>query len=230
MNLDTLLDAITVIHKFITDNAYQSDPRYRKNYLINAEEWRRFVARLFKEEDIGWEVDEKCGIHYFVDEEFQVNKLVTLTGLQNERYKNVRSYYESAFNSLDNHQDIKSKSSAVKSIFSAAESLVKLMVDTQQLNKRTVENDLKDKVLSVYSEDETATAAINKAIGGFADWVDAIHNYRHGQGEEKVVDPPLDFTIYVLNSGAAFIRWLIEIDTKLNNTKSKRAKRSPTVL
>jgi len=36
--------------------------------------------------------------------------------------------------------------------------------------------------------------------------------YRHGQKVEKPSKPPMGLTILVLSSGAAYLRWLVEID------------------
>ena len=52
-----------------------------------------------------------------------------------------------------------------------------------------------------------------KMFDGLADWVDAIHIYRHGQGKEQPVAPSLEFTVYVLSSGAAMLRLLLGIDS-----------------
>jgi len=56
-------------------------------------------------------------------------------------------------------------------------------------------------------------------FAGFADWVDAVHNYRHGQGLPEPVAPPIDLTVYMLSSGASFLRWLVTIDGKSTGVK-----------
>ena len=43
-----------------------------------------------------------------------------------------------------------------------------------------------------------------------ADWVDALHNYRHGQGVPEPVAPSEELAVYVLSSGAAFARQLAD--------------------
>jgi len=57
----------------------------------------------------------------------------------------------------------------------------------------------------------TAKIVTSKAFDGFADWVDGMHYYRHGQGQPEPVTPPIEFAVYVLSSGAAFLRWLVAI-------------------
>ena len=199
--LRDLLDSITVIYKAIAGNWEQS-----------ANKWREFVARAISEENLGYRVDEKCGVHYFVDEEFERNRFSTLLVLDNPRYIAVRNAYDMAYQYLD-AQPMDTKG-AVRSIFEAIEILVKQMVDTKNLNKWVVENTLKEKCLSCYGSDNTAKIVMTKMFDGFALWVDSIHNYRHGQADKDPVVPPLNIAIYALSSGTAFLRWLIEMNVE----------------
>ena len=88
------------------------------------------------------------------------------------------------------------------------------MVDTRNLNKRIVENDLKDKCIQLYEGNETALKTVAELFDGFAKWVNALHNYRHGQADEEPVAPSEAVAIYVLSSGSSFLRW-IDINNNL---------------
>ena len=88
---------------------------------------------------------------------------------------------------MDNHPpDTKA---SVRSMFETLEILVKQMVDTNNLNKWIVENTLKDKCLKLYENDDTAKKTVSKLFDGFAQWVDGLHNYRHGQASDEPVAP-----------------------------------------
>ncbi len=203
--LRDLLDSITVIYKALSSAG--SDQI--------ADKWKGFVARALSEENLGYQLDEKCGVHYFVDEEFERNRYSTLLVLDNPRYSSIRTAYDMAYQYLDSHpMDTKG---AVRSIFESIEILVKQMVDTKNLNKWVVENTLKEKCLSCYESDATAKTVMSKMFDGFAQWVDSIHNYRHGQTDTDPVAPPVNIAVYALSSGTAFLRWLIE----LNNSFEK---------
>jgi len=198
--LRDLLDSITVIYEAISSTGYGQ---------ITADDWKNFVARALSEENLGYQLDEKCGVHFFVDEEFERNRYSTLLALDNPRYRSIRTAYDMAYQYLDNHpMDTKG---AVRSIFESIEILVKQMVDTQNLNKWVVENTLKEKCLSCYESDATAKTVMSKMFDGFAQWVDSIHNYRHGQTDTDPVAPPVNIAVYALSSGTAFLRWLIEL-------------------
>lgn len=201
--LRDILDSITVIYNVIINDG----PK------MLAEEWKQFVQRTFLEENLGYRLDKKCGVHYSVDEEFERNRFSTLSVLDNPRYNAIRAAYDMAYQYLDN--DPIDTKAAVRSIFESIEILTKQMVSTKNLNKWIVENTLKEKCLGVYAKDETAKKVISQMFDGFAQWVDALHDYRHGQPNIEPVAPPLNVAIYIISTGTSFLRWLIEINNVL---------------
>jgi len=86
------------------------------------------------------------------------------------------------------------------------------MVNTSNLNKYAVQRTLKAKVLALYKMDGVATKVVSGMCDSFGLWVDSIYYYRHGQGQEEPVAPPIHLAVYIISSGAAFLRWLVEID------------------
>ena len=202
-----ILDSITVIYSVIN--------RHASSML--AEKWKEFVQKALFEENLGYRLDNKCGVHYFVDEEFERNRFSTLSVLENPIYNSSRAAYDMTYQYLDNNP-IDTKG-AVRSIFESIEILVKQMVSTNNLNKRIVENALKEKCLEAYANDETARKVISQMFDGFAQWVNAIHNYRHGQSDMEPVAPPVNVAIYIISSGTGFLRWLIEINNELERNK-----------
>ena len=204
--LRDLLDSITVIYEAISSAGFGE----------SADRWKDFVARALSEDNLGYQLDEKCGVHYLVDEEFERNRYSTLLALDNPRYSSIRTAYDMAYQYLDN-QPMDTKG-AVRSIFESIEILVKQMVDTKNLNKWVVENTLKEKCLSFYESDATAKTVMSQMFDGFAQWVDSIHNYRHGQTDTDPVAPPVNIAVYALSSGTAFLRWLIELNNSFEKT------------
>lgn len=201
--LRDILDSIAVFYNTII----------RSGSSKLAAEWRGFVQKAISEENLGYRLDNKCGVHYFVDEEFERNRFSTLSYLENPRYNASRDAYDMAYQYLDN--DPVDTKGAVRSIFESIEILVKQMVSTKNLNKWIIENTLKEKCLMVYANDETAKKVISQMFDSFAQWVDAIHNYRHGQPDMEPVAPPLNVAVYIISSGTSFLRWLIEINNEL---------------
>lgn len=192
-----LLNAITLVFKLTSEWGV-------------ANEWRSFVERVLKEENIGYYLDNECGVHPLVDAEFESNRVSAILCLDDPKYVGVRTAFEHAFRELDS--DTPHTKDAVRAIFESIEILVKQMVDTDKLNKQVAQGLLKEKAMEKYNDDPTAKDSIGKVFIGFGEWVNAMHNYRHGQVGPEPVAPSLDFAIYALSSGASFLRLLVSID------------------
>ncbi len=164
---------------------------------------------------MGYRLDDKCGVHYLIDEEFERNKISAIRILQDPQYSPVLAAFEDAHRHLDSiPPDTKA---AVRSLFESTEILTKRMVTTPRLTNKVVKTKLKEIALKIYSADQTAQKVVNHLFNGFAEWVDGMHNYRHGQDDPEPVAPPMDLAVYIFSSGTSFLRWLVEID-KTNNS------------
>jgi hypothetical protein len=211
-DLVRMLNSITHVFRclFIVEKKLRNERGYTKPL---AALWMEFVNRALREEHMGYKLDAAGGVHYSVDEEYEHNLVSVLRCLESTKYAGVRAAFEDAHRYLDSvPRDTKA---AVRSAFESLEILAKLIVPrTKNLNKWFVENELKPIALEVHKEDEVAVKAISGVFDGFAQWVDGLHNYRHGQGLPEPVAPPIELAIYVVSTTAAHLRWLVEIDTK----------------
>jgi hypothetical protein len=195
--IQDVLSAITLIWRYLK-------PKSAHNA------WRIFVSRAMREENLGYSLDDACGVHYLVDEEFERNRVSVLRAVDAPRYAAVRAAFESAHSYLDAQPpDTKA---CVRSMFEAVEILAKLMEPgSQRLNRQLIE---KLKVSATWLlGDAIEVTAREKIFDGVADWVDAIHMYRHGQATQEPIAPSMDLAVYVLSSGAAMLRLLLGIDT-----------------
>jgi hypothetical protein len=215
--IDLLLSAITLIWRFLY-NRYP-EPQLTRIAISSpvirypkADAWHAFVSRALREENMAYALDEKCGVHFFIDEEFERNRITALAGLASERYAAVRVAFEQSHSYLDAHpSDTKS---AVRSAFEAFEILARLMVtESKNLNKWMVENKLKPLALA-QAADLTERTVLGKLFDGLAISVDGLHDYRHGQGSEQPVAPSLSVAVYVVSSVAAALRLLVAVDSK----------------
>jgi hypothetical protein len=176
----------------------------------------RFVAkasRIFAEEDLRYEIDSGGGVHFRVDAEFAANTHAAIAALSTTRYANAREQFELAMAALS-AANIDGKQ-GIRGVFAAAECVFKLMYDRSRLAAGDVRKSLKPTVHTLFSDDPTALRAATASIEAFADWVDACHNYRHEQGVEEPLQPPLDLAVQLISVGSGFLRWLIAIDGKL---------------
>lgn len=205
--LRDVLDAVTIIYKELNDGGYRYD----------AEPWKEFVERALKEENVGYRLDSKCGVHFYIDEEFERNRVAALIALDSSELEGVRDAYETAYRHMDS--DPPDTKAAVRSMFESLEILVRQMVPpAKNLYKKLVETTLKEKCLALYDNEPTAAHVVAELFDGFADWVNALHSYRHGQPSEQPVAPKIEVAVYVLSSGSAFLRWLIGINKDLQSS------------
>lgn len=196
--IQDILDFVTLYWRRAGgDTAYDSRP----------EKWRSFVSTALKEENLGYRLDGKCGVHYFVDEEFERNRVSALSALDAPPLRAARTALEEAHRYLDpGSRDTKT---SVRSAFEALEIVVRLMFPEQKnLNKWLVENKLKPLAVGA-AKDETEAKAVSLTFDGLAQMIDGLHIYRHGQPVVEPAAPTLDFAVFTLSSIAAALRWIV---------------------
>jgi hypothetical protein len=175
--------------------------------------WRQFIERTFKEENLSYRVDSKCGIHPAVDQEFERNRVSSLAVLSEPRYAAVLHAAEAAFKQLDAlPMDGKG---AARNIFEAAESMTKILTGSgSNLDEGFVNKELRRIVDKVFAGDEQLKITANRLLSGFGKWVDAVHPFRHGHDREQPLVLPEDVAVLAVSQGASFLRWLADLDRR----------------
>jgi hypothetical protein len=202
--LRDVLDSITLMYQFLMGTRWKAD----------AAAWKSFVRRTLREENVGYSVDDQGGVHYFADEEFERNRESTVAVLDHPRYTGVRAAFDDAYRHMDS--DPRDTKASVRSIFESLEILVKLMVETRNLNKWILENTLKEKCLVLYNADPVGKKVTAELFDSMGRWVDAGHNYRHGQTADEPVAPDEQLAVHILSTGSSYLRWLTQMDRQLN--------------
>lgn len=221
--IEHVLSAVTLIWRFLGKYSEALSTRNPTNPFVyrypKSEAWHAFVSRSMREENMAYTLDEKCGVHFFVDEEFERNRVTALSCLTSDRYTAVRAAFEQAHRYLD-AQPTDTKAS-VRSAFEALEILAKL-VDSQSknLNKWMVENKLKPIAVS-QARDPTEVVVVEKLFDALALAVDGLHNYRHGQATEQPIAPSLSVAVYVVSTVAAALRWIVSIESNDHESRLK---------
>jgi hypothetical protein len=108
-----ILDSITIIYKF---NGI-------KERRVHGETWLEFVKRIFSEEELNYRVDDQGLVHYYIDEEFEQSRAVTILGLDLPEYLNAKHSFLSSHSKI-RHKDPDTKGS-LRDIFDAVETLFK---------------------------------------------------------------------------------------------------------
>jgi hypothetical protein len=180
---------------------------------ITSEEWRVFIERLLREENLGYRLDSKGGIHPAVDQEFERNQTSALAALTDSRYTAVLHAAEAAFKQLETlPMDGKG---AARNIFEAAESLTKIVTGSgADLDEGLVNKDLRRIVDRVFDGDEQLRSTANRLLTSFGKWVSAVHPFRHGHDRDRPLMLPDDVAVLAISQGASFLRWLADLDRR----------------
>jgi hypothetical protein len=180
---------------------------------IRARDWREFIERTFKEENLSYRVDGKCGIHPAVDQEFERNRVSALAVLSAPRYTAALHAAEAAFKQLDAlPMDGKG---AARNIFEAAESMTKIISGSgSDLDEGFVNKELRRIVDRVFAGDEQIKSTANRLLSSFGKWVAAVHPFRHGHDREQPLVLPDDVAVLAVSQGASFLRWLADLDRR----------------
>lgn len=202
LSLEDMLDIITLLYRIL--------PRQLKRAYLD------FVALALQQENLAYIVDEKCGVHPLIDSEYQKDKQVTIRGLEASRFESAYVAFQKSNDFLTATQpDFKN---AIKSVFECAEVVFKTTFGTQNLAKHPIQRVMQPDLENIYSRDPTALIVAKRLSEALINWVDACHNYRHGQSEGlQAPQPPNDIAITLISTGSSMIRWLLDIDLHRSN-------------
>ncbi|RYH37900.1 MAG: hypothetical protein EON54_19135 [Alcaligenaceae bacterium] len=175
-------------------------------YGSKARSWHKFVAKAFEDENLGYQLDSRCGVHYFVDEEFNRNRVSALSVLEASSLTAVRDAFERAHHYLD--PGARDTKASVRAAFESLEILAKLMYpDQKNLNGWVIENRVVPHAQK-FARDATERDAIKQTFDGLAKMITAMHLYRHGQGTEEPTAPSVELSVYFLSVVASSLRWM----------------------
>lgn len=206
LELRDVLDSITLRYRSITyDNSHDPD-QHRKAYLKQA-------SRILAEEQVRYRIDNKGGVHFVVDAEFENARISTIARLGGQRYKAARAQFEDAYIALDRIPP--DGKGAIRHAFFAVEGLFRLMFpNAHQLSGSELQKHLKPHVDGFYKDEKPAIYLAQKQVAAFSDWIDGAHFYQHEPGSEEPAQPPLSLAVYMVAQAGAHLRWLAELDKK----------------
>lgn len=195
-----LLDSITIIFQYYHHGSVNKH---------KAQQWHKFVSRVFREENLGYRLDNLGGCHFYHDEEFERNKTATIARLADQPA--VREAFTKAYAFLD--QDKPDTSSAIRAVFESIEILYKHITNAEgkeRLNSRGVQKNLKPIFQKTLEEKEVELKATEHMLDCLCDWIDAGHMYRHGQKLEETEEPSVEYTVLFISQGASYLRFLLQ--------------------
>jgi hypothetical protein len=201
-----VLDIVTVAYRYL-----DAKRRTRMKQHDPWDRWRGEVQRIFEEENVHYRVDERGGVHFRFDAEFENNRAATIASLQGARYRAAITAFEDGMAALAKAPP--DGKTAIRSTFAATEGLFRLMLEkSPRLTAQEAQQRLEPLLQRVHATDKVAMGAASKLLNAFKDWIDAAHLYRHEAGQQEPVQPPLMLAVQMVSVGASFLRWLAELD------------------
>lgn len=199
--LRDVLDTITLIYRSITSANPERD----------REKFRRFVERVMREENLGYSLDEACGVRFYTDEEFERSRASVISGLSGSRFVAAREAFQDAHEALL----ISDTLSAVRRSFDAVENVFKLQFQVPRLGASEIKSKLGPQLAALFTG-RVADAAGRLAVS-FAEWTNAAHQFRHAPGEADPSPPPTDMAILMVSEAASYLRWLVSLSEETAN-------------
>ena len=204
-SMSDVLDAVTIVSDCL---ATPQNRAHRRDA-----QWRVFVARAISEENLGYRLDPRGGVHYLVDEKFEQNRVAGLRSLEAPRFAAVRVEYETAYRVLD--EDPPNAKAAIRLAFEAAEILTRLMDRSgkiSHLGPAEIESVFAPMIARAHTGDDAAGESARSMLEAFQHWAASAQRYRQGQRAEEPPSPPMDLAVAILSSAATYIRWLVELE------------------
>lgn len=204
-----MLDTITVLARYTAGPYFH--PQKRETFLDE-------VRRIFKEENLAYEIDEAGGLHPFIDATFSAAMHAAIHSLNRDRY----SVSAASVNRIDGYlmQDPPDFIWAIRSVFGACENTFKLMYGVPRLDAKTAAERIGPDQQRLYEQHRTLKSASAKTLEAFKYWVDAAHFYRHEPGSEQPNQPSEEMAVLLISQGLGFVRWLASLDQKLISLQS----------
>ncbi|TPK57343.1 hypothetical protein FJ546_27340 [Mesorhizobium sp. B2-4-19] len=181
-------------------------------YRMNDESMliRREVQVIFKEEQVRYRVDDKCGVHFFVDEEFEHAVQASIAGLADPQYKSALHAFQSAIANLGVANQ--SGKRLIRDIFEAVESAFLTVIKQPKIDRvsdTAIDTYFRPILLQRYASWVDAGVISDRVLNVFKAWVKVGHYYRHGSPLDQIHEPPLDFAIAVASEGMAILRYIV---------------------
>lgn len=192
-----ILDLVTCVYKVLNES--------------RSDKWLRDVQFCFDRQNMKYAVGKDGVVRLRIDESYEINRQSTISALDIPRYGAAKEAFESGSKSLSaNSPDGKH---AIRDVFEAVEVVFKLMFpNAMRIGAQELGSYLRPLIEVRYASDAPARESALRLLSQLREWVAAAQYYRHGQGQEEPNQPPLEIAVVLLSSGAAHLRWLLELD------------------
>lgn len=175
-------------------------------------EFLKEVRRIFREEHLGYRIDDKGGVHFVVDEEFERTVAAAVAGLGAPRFAAALHALHEAMAHLGTTRQ--SGKGLIRGVFEAVESAFLAVIGdpkVNRLNGEVLDKHLKPLLLARYSGHGDAEDLADRFMDHFKAWVKSAHPFRHGTPLEQIHEAPLDLAIMSATQGIGYLRFLASL-------------------
>lgn len=168
------------------------------------------MRRIFVEENLRYRLDDRGGVHFLVDEQFERSIAATLDGLGQAQFKAARHTLEQALEIMSGANP--SGKSLIRGVFEAVESafLVRIQpANANRLNDQSINNHLRPILVTRYANAPDANDKIDRVLELLKAWVRTAHPFRHGVPFDQIHEAPFDYAILLADQGMAFLRHIV---------------------
>lgn len=178
--------------------------------FIAAERWRDEIERIFRETGLPYTIDDLGVVHHYVDQEFRKSVDIVISGLEGDRWSAAKHSFLDGIKALD--KEPRDNLQAVRRVFDACENVFKAEFRSARLGSKEVAKEIVPKLENMLTGTNLNAAKLYAASLGR--WVDALHNFRHADGEQEPVAPNDQLTIALVSAGAGHLRWLVSLSER----------------
>lgn len=170
------------------------------------------TRRIFREEHLRYRIDDKGGVHFLVDEEFERTVATAVAGLGSPRFAASLHALHEAMTHLGAARQ--SGKGLIRGVFEAVESAFLVVISdpkVNRLNGDVMDKHLKPLLMIRYANHGDAEDLADRFMDHFKAWVKSAHPFRHGTPLEQIHEAPLDLAIMSATQGIGYLRFLASL-------------------
>lgn len=174
------------------------------------------ARRIFREEHLRYRLDDKGGVHFLVDEEFERTVAAAVAGLGAPRFTASRNALHEATAHLGATRQ--SGKGLIRGVFEAVESAFLVVIGDPKVNRLNgdmMDKHLKPLLMARYASHGDAEDLAGRFMDHFKAWVKSAHPFRHGTTSEQIHEAPLDLAIMSATQGIGYLRFLASLPDQL---------------
>lgn len=194
--IEVILSSITIVYKIFPNSS---------------QFWLQEISRIFEEEQMSYKLDNECGVHYLIDENFEAEKHSCLAGLSAPEFIASKHALEDGLRNLTVQRQ--SGKGLIRGVFEALESAFLVVINEpskDRISSDLIDRKLKPIIVNRYFNWQDSDEIVNRVLETLKSWVKAVHYYRHGTPLEQIHEPPINLAISLASQGMAHIRFIIE--------------------